>query len=136
MLALNGKARNVRQGRVGLILESAPELVYAFFRLEDDSVVFDASKLRELVERMVRGAKKVDVDLGDSEAVWIAKFSSVVSRVIIGKVLMEIEGVEAMEGFGRLYLPVFMGKIPLGSIHVALWSDAFEPIPVGDTWFS
>jgi hypothetical protein len=54
----NGKAKSVRQSRVGLRLESAPELVYAFFRLEDDCVVLDASKLRELVERMASGARE------------------------------------------------------------------------------
>ena len=76
------------------------------------------------------------VDLGDPEAVWIAKFSSVISRIIMDKALMEMEGVEAAEGFGKLYLPVFMEKIPLNSIYVELWSDAFETSPVGDTWFS
>jgi hypothetical protein len=119
-----------------LRLESTSELVYAFFELEGNSVVLDARKLRELVDGMVRGAREVGVDLGDSETVWVAKFSSVVSRVILHKALMEIKGVEAASGFGKLYLPVFMEKIPENSIHVELWSDAFEPSPVGDTWFS
>jgi hypothetical protein len=121
---------------VGLRLESTSELVYAFFWLEDNSVVLDAQKLSELVDGMVRGAREVGVDLGDPETVWIAKFSSAVSKVILHKALMEGESVEAASGFGKLYLPVFMEKIPLNSIHVELWSDAFEPSPVGDTWFS
>jgi hypothetical protein len=52
------------------------------------------------------------------------------------KALMEIDGVEAADGFGKLYLPVFMEKIFLNRIHVELWSDAFEANSVGDTWFS
>jgi hypothetical protein len=121
---------------VALRLESTPELAYAFFDLEENSVVVDAHKLRDLVERMVCGAREVGVDLGDAETVWDAKFSSLVSRVIMHKALMEIDGTEAADGFGRLYLPVFMEKIPENSIHVELWSDAFETNPVGDTWFS
>jgi hypothetical protein len=55
---------------------------------------------------------------------------------MLNKLLIEIEGVEAADGFGKLYLPVFMEKIPRNSIHVVLWSEAFETNPVGDTWFS
>lgn len=126
----------MRRGRVGLRLESTSELVYAFFELEDNIVVLDARKLRELVDSMVSGAREVGVDLGDPEMVWIAKFSSVVSRVIMHKALVEGEGVEAASGFCKVYLPVFMEKIPANSIHVVLWSDAFETSAVGDTWFS
>ena len=47
----------MRQGRIGLRFESAPELVYAFFELRDNSVVLDAQKLRNLVDRMVFEAR-------------------------------------------------------------------------------
>jgi hypothetical protein len=90
---LNLKSKRMRRGGVGLKFESAPELVYAFFELEDNSVVLDARKLRDLVDGMVSGAREVGVDLGDPETVWIAKFSSVVSRVIMHKALMEGEGI-------------------------------------------
>jgi hypothetical protein len=130
------KVRNSRRGGADSKFEFTSELVYAFFWLEDNSVVLDTRKLRERVDGMVSGAREVGVDLGDPETVWIAKFSSVVSKVILHKVLMEGEGVEVASGFGKLYLPAFMEKIPLNSIHVELWSDAFETNPVGDTWFS
>jgi hypothetical protein len=36
----------------------------------------------------------------------------------------------------QLYLSEFMQKIQKNSVHMELWSDAFETCSMDDTWFS
>lgn len=110
------------------------EYIHAVYNSEENVIVLDVQKLCRLVTEKVRAARKVGLHLGDSQIVFICKFSSIVSHEIIHEVLTKLEGDEVSKKFDRPYFPEFMGKIPEGSIDMALWSDAFETSPIGDTW--
>lgn len=112
------------------------ELIHAFYDSKQNTIYFDARKLSQLVRERVQSAREVDVRLEDAGTIWICKFSSIISHETIHKVLTELEGREVSKKFDNLYFPEFMEKIPEGSIHIELWSDAFEACPIGDTWFS
>lgn len=125
------------QPQADLLLENIrDESVHAFYDSKQNRIVLDGRKLSELVDERVRSAREVGVPLGDLGAIWICKFSSIISHETIHKVLTELEGREVSKKFDNLYFPEFMEKIPEGSIHIELWSDAFEACPIGDTWFS
>ena len=121
--------------QIALKFEPTPEEAYALFDSEENTVALDASKLTSLVIEMVTGAKRVEVDLGDWETVWIHKFASIMAHETIHAVLDRLEGEETSRKFDRPYFPEFMGKIPINSIAIKLWSDATETCPIGDTWF-
>jgi glutamine phosphoribosylpyrophosphate amidotransferase len=110
--------------------------MFAVYDSERNVVVLDAQKLSQSILEKIKSAKKAKVDLGDFETVFVAKFTSIVSHEMIHKVLHEIGDKKVSRSFDNVYLAEFMEKIPEGSIHMVLWSDALETCPIGDTWFS
>lgn len=118
-----------------LFVDITDELVHAFYDSKQNTIFLDTRKLCELVDERVRSAREVGICLDDPGTIWICKFSSIMSHEIIHKVLTELEGGEVSKKFDNLYFPEFMEKISEGSIHIELWSDAFEACPIGDTWF-
>jgi glutamine phosphoribosylpyrophosphate amidotransferase len=117
-------------------LNALPEPMFAVYDSERNVVVLDAQKLSQSIIEKIKSAKRVKVDLGNFETVFVAKFASVVSHEMIHKVLHDIGDRKVSRSFDSLYLAEFMEKIPEDSIHMVLWSDALETCPIGDTWFS
>lgn len=124
--------------------ETHDDSAYAYYYFGQEKILMDAKKLTAKVQSLVSEAKKVGVDLGDSEDVWICKFSSIISHEIIHHLLYNLEGNETSHKLDALWAPVLRSafetedprdKSYLAACDFMLWSDAFNPSPLGDTWF-
>ena len=124
-----------RRKQAELRIKELPDSIMAVYSRKKDEIIVDAKKLTEHVEENVRSAREYHPSL-EEDAVWVAKFASLISHEIIHRAIDMDMGKKVSLHFDRLYLMEFMGKLPPNSLSMLLWSDALETCPIGDTWFS
>jgi hypothetical protein len=133
-----------RLKRLKLILGETPVDTYALCCYTKKAIILNANALMEMVQERTDEAKKVGIDLGDPEDIWICKFASIMAHENIHRVLDELEGRIASKKLDYLCSTILSEFLVIEEWEYRSWmamcdhvlySDAQNTNPLGDTWF-